>query len=179
MTQDQEVITGPVLETERLRLRRLTEDDAPFILRLLNDPSFLASIGDKGVHTLKQAREYIRTGPAESYHRHGFGQDLVELKESGVPIGTCGLLKRDLLEHPDIGYAFLPEFWSRGYAVEAAAAVLARAHGPLGLDTVLAVTSLDNAASARVLERIGFAAREEIEWTGGERVRLFAARKGA
>jgi RimJ/RimL family protein N-acetyltransferase len=167
--------TATELETERLRLRPLTLDDAPFILRLLNEPSFLESIGDKGVRTLDDARGYIRTGPAASYHRHGFGQDLVELKESGVPIGTCGLLRRDQLEHPDIGYAFLPEFWSRGYAVEAAAAVLARAHGALGLDTVLAITSLDNPGSVRVLERIGFRYQRTIDWANGGQVKLFAS----
>jgi [ribosomal protein S5]-alanine N-acetyltransferase len=164
-----------ILETERLRVRRLAAEDAPFVLRLLNEPSFLANIGDRGVRTLDDASRYIEEGPAASHARHGFGLDLVELRETGAAIGMCGLLRRDHLEHPDLGYALLPEHWSRGYAAEVAAGVLAHARDSLGIRWVLAVTSLDNRASIRVLERLGFEFRELVDWpVDGSRVRLFA-----
>lgn len=162
------------LETERLRLRRVTEDDAAFVLRLLNEPSYLENIGDKGVRTLEDAAAYIRSAPMATYERFGFGMDAVELKETGAVVGMCGLLKREHLEHPDLGYAYLPEHWSRGYAVEAARGVLRHAREVLGLGTILAVTSLHNHASARVLERVGFDAAGLTGWTNGEQVRLFA-----
>ena len=144
-----------MLETERLRLRRLDEGDAGFILGLLNEPSFLRYIGDKGVRTEDDAVRYLREGPMASYARFGFGLNRVELKDGGEPAGICGLLKRDALPDPDVGFAFLPRFWSRGYAREAAAAVLAQARAG-GRQRVLAITSPDNAASMAVLVRLGF-----------------------
>jgi RimJ/RimL family protein N-acetyltransferase len=144
-----------VIETERLNLRRLDVGDAAFVLELLNGESFLHNIGDKGVRTLEDAVKYILQGPVESYARHGFGLWLVELKESGTPAGICGLVKRDALPDADIGYAFLPRFWSRGYACESAAAVMSYASNTVGLRRVLAITNPDNAGSIKVLEKIG------------------------
>ena len=144
------------LETERLVLRRLSRGDAPFLLELLNEPSFLRYIGDKGVRTPDDARRYIEAGPLASYERFGFGLLRVELKESGEPIGMCGLLKRDALPDVDVGFAFLPRFWSKGYAFESASAVLAHARDALGLRRVLAITSPDNEASIRLLGKLGF-----------------------
>ena len=143
-----------VLETDRLILRHLTTDDAEFVLELLNDPSFIRYIGDKQVRTLDDARAYVLNGPAKSYDTYGFGLNLVELKSDGTPIGICGLLKRDTLPQPDIGFAFLPAYWNRGYAFEAAAAVM-DARETLGVDCVLAITSPDNEASAKLLNKIG------------------------
>src|SRR5262245_14852779 len=108
-----------VHETERLLLRRFTVDDAQFILTLLNEPSFLRYIGDKQVRSLEDARQYIMNGPVASYERYGFGLLLVELRESRTPIGMCGLLKREGLPEPDIGFALLPDFWNKGFAYEA------------------------------------------------------------
>jgi RimJ/RimL family protein N-acetyltransferase len=130
-----------VLETDRLNLRWLSIDDAEFILELLNEPSFLRFIGDKGVRTLDDARDYILNGPVDMYTRLGFGLYLTELKESGVPIGLCGLIKRDGLEDVDIGFAFLPKFWARGYAYESADAVMAYGKTVLGLNRIVAITS--------------------------------------
>jgi ribosomal-protein-alanine N-acetyltransferase len=145
-----------LIETDRLRLRRLSDDDAEFILRLLNEPSFIQNIGDRGVHTIEEARAYILKGPVASYEKFGFGLLLVEQKESGLPIGMCGLLKRDVLEHVDIGYALLPEFWSQGYALESASAVMSYAKEELGAKRVLAVVNPDNQSSIRLLEKMGF-----------------------
>lgn len=145
-----------VLETERLALRHLSpETDAEFILRLLNEPSFLQYVGDKGVRTLDDARNYICNGPMKSYEQNGFGLYKVELKEKGESIGICGLIKRENLPDPDIGVAFLPEYWRQGYALESAVAVMKHARQVLRLERVLAITSPDNEASARLLGKIG------------------------
>ena len=145
-----------VLETERLSLRPISVDDAEFILELLNEPSFLRYIGDKQVRNLEDARQYILNGPVASYERHGLGLLLVELKGSQAPIGMCGLLKRDELPEPDIGFALMPDFWNKGLAFEAAAAVLQDARNRLKLQHILAITSLDNYPSIKLLERLGF-----------------------
>ena len=144
-----------VLETERLILRPLTIADAPFILTLLNEPSFLRYIGDKKVRTLEDAGQYILNGPVASYERHGFGLGMVELKDSHTPIGMCGLLKREELPNPDIGFAFMPDFWSKGFALEAAAAVVKDARERLKLDRILAITTPDNESSMRLLQKLG------------------------
>jgi ribosomal-protein-alanine N-acetyltransferase len=146
-----------VLETERLVLRRMTLNDDAFIRTLLNEPSFLRYIGDRGVRTLDDARRYIADGPLASYDRVGFGLYVVETKDDGMPIGICGLLKRDTLEHPDIGFAFLPWFWSRGYAFESATAVLQYSRTSLGIGTIFAIASPENDASIKLLQRLGFA----------------------
>ena len=143
------------METERLLLRRVSADDAEFIVELLNQPSFLRYIGDKGVRNTDDAINYIQTGPVASYERFGFGLYATELKEAQAPIGICGILQRDTLPHPDIGFAFLPGYWNKGYAFEAAAAVMNYARQALGLEQILAITSPGNVASERLLEKIG------------------------
>ena len=144
-----------ILETDRLILRQLSTDDAAFILELVNEPSFIQNIGDRGVRTLEDARSYILRVAISSYEKNGFGLYLVELKDSEESIGMCGLIKRDGLEDVDIGYAFLPRFWLRGYAVEAAAAVKNYARDVLGLRRLVAITDPANQGSIRVLEKIG------------------------
>jgi RimJ/RimL family protein N-acetyltransferase len=144
-----------VLQTDRLRLRWFTQGDAAFLLDLLNQPSWLANIGDRGVHSQADAEIWIAERLIASYHAQGFGFWAVERLADGVLIGMCGLIKRDTLPALDIGYAFPPPFWGQGYAREAAAACLRHAHEVLGFDRVLAITGPDNAASARVLEAIG------------------------
>lgn len=142
------------LATTRLRIRRMRADDAAFMLALLNDPSWLRFIGDRGVRTLEGARDYILAGPMDMVRRLGFGFDIVELAETGCPIGVCGLAKRDFLDDVDIGYAFMPQYWGKGYAWEAAQAVLAHAR-VLGLKRLVATVRPDNAASIRLLEKLG------------------------
>lgn len=144
-----------VLETHRLVLRQLTEGDEPFVLELLNDPGFLTNIGDRGVRDLEGARRYIEDGPGASYRTHGFGLWLTALKATGEPVGICGLVKRDGLEHADVGYAILERFSGKGYATEAAAATLDYARSVIGLTTIVAITTPDNAPSQAVLAKIG------------------------
>lgn len=164
-----------VLETDRLVLRKLSVDDAEFIFELVNEPSWLRFIGDKGVRTIEDARNYILQGPMASYERFGFGLYLTELKDSGVPIGICGLVKRDALEFADIGFAFLPKFWGKGYAYESARAVLGFAKTNLGLNRILAITNPDNHSSIRLLEKVGLSFEELVKFSEtGEELKLFA-----
>ena len=145
-----------VLETARLTLRRLTRDDAPTMLALLNEPSFLQCIGDRNVRTLDDARAYILNGPIASYDTMGFGLYLTSLRSTGHAIGICGLLKRDALPDVDVGFAFFPKFWGQGYASESASAVLDHARSSFGLTRIVAVTSPRNHMSRHVLEKLGF-----------------------
>jgi len=163
-----------MISSRRLFIRPITLDDAPFILTLLNEPSFLRYIGDKQVRTVEDARQYILNGPVASYERHGFGLCLMELRESHTPVGMCGILKREELPDPDIGFALLPDFWSKGLAFEAATAVLNDARERLKLERILAITSLDNDASISLLERLGFKFERVMELSADrEPVKLF------
>lgn len=166
----------PVIETERLILRQLSRGDAEFILELLNQPSFLRYIGDKEVRNSAHAVRYIENGPMASYERFGFGLYLVELRGSGESIGICGLLKRDSLPDVDIGFAFLPSYWAQGYAFESAAAVMNFAREVLGLRRIVAITSPDNEASIRLLEKIGLRFERMIKLASDQpEVRLFGS----
>lgn len=163
------------LETQRLALSKFGENDAAFVLRLLNDPGYLRYIGDKGVRDTDDARNYIRTGPVVSYQQHGFGLYKVCLKDSGEPIGMCGLLKREALEDVDIGFAFLPEFQSLGYALEAAAAVMEQGRARFGLKRIVAITSADNTRSARLLQRLGMSFEGMVSMPGEQaELKLFS-----
>ncbi len=169
-----------VLTAARVRIRPLAPADAPFIVELLNDPAFIRHIGDRGVRTEDDARGYLTGGPLASYERHGFGLSAVELADGGPPIGICGLLHREQLPAPDLGFAFLPAFRSRGFAYEAAAAVKADAHARLGFDTIYAIVNPDNAPSIRLLERLGFTFERMFRLADEAKdLRLYAARAAA
>lgn len=148
-------MTPALPETDRLRLRELREDDAAFALALLNDPDFLGHIGDRGVRDLDQARSYLLEGPIASYARHGHGLWGVEMKADGQLAGMCGLVRRDLLPGPDLGYAFLPAWRGQGLARESARLALEVAFDTLAMPRVLAIVSIGNSASCRLLESIG------------------------
>ncbi len=148
------------LETKRLVLRQVTLDDAEIILELLNEPSFIQNIGDRGVRTLDDACNYISDRLISSYENFGFGMYLVTLKDLGSAAGLCGLVKRDGLDDVDIGYAFLQRHWSKGYATEAALAVKEYAKNTIGLKRLVAITDPANQGSIRVLEKIGLKVRK-------------------
>lgn len=163
-----------VIECERLDLGLLRSDDAPFILELLNEPDFVRCIGDKGVRTLADAREYLDQGPLDSYRRHGFGLYLVTLRGPGTPIGICGLVKRDGLADVDLGFALLRRYWSSGFATESAAAVLRHGRERLGLGRIVAIAAPDNARSMAALGRIGLRFEGRIRLVeGGPELNLF------
>jgi RimJ/RimL family protein N-acetyltransferase len=162
------------LATERLDLLPFTEGDAPFVLRLLNEPSFLRYIGDRGVHDLDSARRYIADGPVAGYARDGHGLMRVVRRTDGAAIGMCGILKRDTLPDPDIGFSFFPEHWSQGFALESARAVMRHAREALGVARILAITSEDNESSMRLLGKLGFRFDRMVRM-GAEELRLFVS----
>ena len=164
-----------VCESERLRLRTARPDDAAFMLKIVNQPSWIANIGDRGVRTLDDAVRYIDARMLEPIRRLGYGMYVVELKASGAPVGLCGIVKRDTLPDPDIGFALLSEHEGHGYAVEAARAVLAHARGVLRIGRLLAITTPSNVRSGRVLERLGFKLEKQT-LVGNETLNVYAAR---
>ena len=151
------------IETSRLKLRWLSLDDAAFIYHLVNDPQWLRFIGDKQVHDLDDARDYIESGPRAMYQQFGFGLNLVSLKDDTTSIGICGLLKRDPLAEPDLGFAFLPEYRRRGYAQEATEAVLHHGFSTLEQRRIVAIVDTGNQASIRLLEKLGFHLDRKIQ----------------
>lgn len=144
-----------ILETERLLLRQFIITDTKFIVDLVNSPGWLEFIGDRNIKTEESAKEYLENGPLKSYGINGFGLYLVEMKTGRIPIGMCGIIKRDYLEHPDIGFAFLPEFTGKGFAYEIADATMDFARKTLKLTDILAITISGNKRSIKLLEKIG------------------------
>jgi len=166
-----------ILETERLFIRQLSLEDSPFIFQLVNEPSFIQNIGDRGVRTLSDAEKYIENGPIASYARNGFGLCLVTLKESGEAIVMCVLIKREALEDVDIGYAFLPKFWSKGYAFEAAQAFKQYAGEVVRLTRLVAIVDPNNQGSIRVLEKLGMAFEKMVRLSAEDiDLKLFAVK---
>jgi len=157
-----------ILKTERLVLRKLTFEDSPFIVQLLNSPGWLEFIGDRGVRTEEDAKVYLQDGPMLSYEKNGFGLYLVGLLETSEPIGICGILKRDNLEHPDLGFAFLPEFTKKGYAQEVANATIWFAKEKLNIKTLFAITLPHNSSSIKLLEKVGMKYEGLVKSTNGK-----------
>ncbi len=169
----------PALTTARLTLTPMSIDDAPFMLALLNDSSWLRFIGDRGIRTLDQARMYIENGSVQSFAQRGFGSFLVRVEATGTPIGTCGFYQRDTLPAADIGFAFLPQYTGQGYALEATTELMKHGRTALGFDHILAITSPDNTASIKLLTNLGLRFDRIIRLTAdaGE-VRLFTTEPG-
>ena len=158
-----------ILHTPRLVLDELeTDRDADFILALLNEPGFLENIGDRGVRDLAGARTYIEEGPLASYAGYGYGLWRATERAGGRPVGLCGLVKRDGLKDPDLGYAFLASVWGRGYASEAARACLDHARRALRLGRIVAITAPGNSASQAVLKKIGLKAEGVVRLPGND-----------
>jgi len=155
-----------ILETERLRLRPFDLGDTQFIIELLNSPGWIQFIGERNVKTEEQAANYLQNGPMKSYAQNGFGLSMVERKEDDLPVGMCGILKRDTLDDPDIGFAFLPAYSGKGYAFEIAQATLDHARTKLGFHRISAITIPENERSVRLLEKIGMKFIREIQMGG-------------
>lgn len=164
------------IKTGRLSIGQFSLDDAPFILRLLNEPTFIEHIANKGVRDLDGARDYLRNGPLASYERHGFGLWFVRFLDNNKPIGIAGLLKRDYLEYIDIGYALLPEHCGAGYAFEMTSAVMGYARDVINAGKVVAIVSKENAPSIKLLGKLGFEPDEVLHLPGDDKkTRLFAS----
>ncbi len=165
------------LVTDRLVIRRMTTStaDVQFMLRLLNDPTWIRFIGDRGVRTEEDALRYLSTGPVPMYERLGYGLCIVESKESKRALGICGLTKRDYLDDPDIGFAFLPQHWGQGFAWEAASATLHHATGDLGVPRIVATTRPDNVSSQALLRKLGLQFERSFRHPDGDRdLQLYA-----
>lgn len=163
-----------IATTQRLHLEKLVLADAPFIFRLVNEPGWLKFIGDRGIRNHEDAENYIVNGPQKSYEDFGFGLFKVSLL-NGTPIGMCGLLQRDYLDHPDIGFAFLAEFTSKGYALEAAKATLQYARETLNEETIMATTLPENEKSINLLEKLGLHFVKMLKTSlDGPEVKLFS-----
>ena len=164
-----------ILGTERLILREIETQDAAFLFELLNSPKFLKYIGDRGVRTVEDADEFIESRYRESYRQNGFGLYVVERSE-GESVGICGFVKRGYLNHPDIGFAFLPEYEGKGYGFESAKALLEFGFRELGFDVVYAITSPENTASEKLLAKLGFRLEHPITTPEGDSVNLHSWR---
>jgi len=157
-----------VSETERLRLREFSKDDAPFLLELLNTPQWIKFIGDRNVRTLDAAREYAANRLMSSYHRFGFGLYMVELKDTSTPIGMCGLVRREALDDVDLGFAFLPQYTGHGYAREAGTATMDLARKKVKSKRLVAITMVDNSSSINLLQKLGFNFEKTVNFPGEE-----------
>lgn len=164
-----------ITKTPRLILRQLATSDAPFILKLVNEPLWLQFIGDKKVKTIDAAVSYLLNGPLRSYRINGFGLWLVTLQETHVPIGMCGLIKRDILPNIDIGFAYLSPYHGQGYAQEAAAAVLAYAKDILKINRIVAIANQNNDRSISLLAKLGFHHEPPIILPGEEKAVAYMA----
>ena len=164
----------PILETPRLRLRRAALSDSSFFCRLLNEPTWLENIGDRGVRTNAEAETYIKNRIWASYQDLGYGLYVVELKSAGIPIGLCGLVRREFLSAPDLGFALLPEYVGQGYASEAARGVMSHAKNALGVGRLYAIVRRGNDRSIRVLDGLGFRHEGPCPTLQAEDVELYA-----
>ena len=163
-----------IIETERLLIREFNSEDVEFIVALLNTPAWLQFIGDRGVKNIEDAKSYLLNGHMESYRVNGFGLWMVELKDGSVPIGMCGLIKRDVLDDIDIGFAFLPQYTGKGYGYEAAATTMAYAKKPLGLTRIVAITDPVNIHSISLLKKLGMEFEKMVAPYNEKELMLFA-----
>lgn len=166
-------VAPPVLETPRLQLRPVALSDAAFLLALLNDPSWLENIGDRGVRSHSDAERYIRDTIWSPYRALGYGMYAVKLSSTALPIGLCGLVKRDFLSSPDLGFALLPDYVGHGYATEAARAVMSHARVDLGIERLYAIVKRGNQRSVRLLEQLGFRHQGLHQIPQGDEVELY------
>ena len=148
--------------TERLALRHCELFDDAFILELLNTEAWLTYIGDRKVHDEESARNYIRRVPFKSYEENGFGIYTVVHMESKKAIGLCGFVKRNYLEYPDMGFAFLPDYWRQGFAYEASKQLIQWGFENIGTKKIHAITVPGNQASIGLLTKLGFKYEHEF-----------------
>jgi len=161
-------MSGPILETERLQLRWMTLDDTPMMFAVWNDPAFMQFVGDRGIRTLEEAEVSMQQGPVHLYAEYGYGPFRVICRDDGADMGVCGLYRRDGLDEPDIGFAFLPEFRGKGFGYEASVAVLDHARDVLKLPRVTAIVSPANDASIALLEKLGMSYDKAMRLPGDD-----------
>ena len=157
-----------LIETERLRLRPVTVDDTELMLAIWNDPAFIRNVSDRGIRTVEQARDAIESGAQKLFEDYGYGPYCMSLKSDGTMIGICGLFKRDNLEDPDIGFGVLPDYCGKGYAGEAAVAVVNFARKELGISALTAIVSPTNAPSIGLIKKLGLTFDQMITMPGDD-----------
>jgi len=160
--------TDWLIETERLRLRPVTIDDTELMLAIWNDPAFIRNVSDRGIRTVEQARDAIESGAQKLFEDYGYGPYCMSLKSDGAMIGICGLFKRDNLEDPDIGFGVLPDYCGKGYAGEAAVAVVNFARTELGINALTAIVSPTNAPSIGLIKKLGLTFDQMITMPGDD-----------
>ncbi|WP_222431592.1 GNAT family N-acetyltransferase [Mucilaginibacter achroorhodeus] len=168
-----EFIVFPILVsmivTANLTLRRFGPEDAPFVFELLNTPTWIQFIGDRNIHTLHDAENYIKMLHTNFYSKLGYGPILVALKEDETPVGLCGLFKRAYLDHPDIGFAFMPQYAGKGLGYESCMAIIDN----YPFDVLYATTTDKNIRSQKLIERCGLHYEKDIETPEGTKLRLY------
>ncbi len=175
-TRENKSVTSGILETDRLILREMNADDAAFVRDLLNVPEFIKYVGDRGVRTIDDAVKYVNDRFVVHYAEHGFGLWLVEQKVTGEKLGICGFVKRDNLDDADVGFGFLPQYWSKGYAYESASAVMGHGRDMLGFTRIIGLTSADNISSIKLLEKIGLKYERMVQMPEDDKeIQLFAS----
>lgn len=162
-----------LFETSNLVIRRFTTHDDTFIFELLNTPTWKKFIGERNIHSTLEAINYLHNGPLALYAQYGYGPWLVALKETNQPIGMCGLFKRDYLDKPDLGFAFLPGFEGKGFAYESCMASLKYVTDNYNIEFLYATTTDINSRSQRLLERCGFIRNGKITPPGEEELLLY------
>jgi [ribosomal protein S5]-alanine N-acetyltransferase len=157
-----------ILDTDRLRLSPVTVDDTELMLAVWNDPAFIRNVADRGIRTVEQAREAIEDGVQKLFENHGFGPCSMSLKSDGTQLGICGLFKRENLDAPDIGFSVLPAHCGKGFAGEAAAAVVSYAQSELGISALTAIVSPTNVPSIGLIEKLGLKFERMITMPGDD-----------
>lgn len=155
MNNTPDAMSDWLMETDRLRLRPVTVDDTALMLSVWNDPDFIENVADRGIRSVEQAREAIKSGAQKLFENYGYGPYCMSLKSDGTLIGICGLFKRENIDHPDIGFGVLPDYCGEGYAGEAAKAVVKYARNTLGIGVLTAIVSPTNAQSIGLIEKLG------------------------
>ena len=159
---------GPTLETDRLQLQWLTLADTPLMYSIWNDPAFVRYVGDRGIETLEMAETAMRDGPLHLYETYGYGPFRVTRRSDGAVAGVCGLYRRENLDAPDLGFAFLPDYRGLGFGYESSCAVLRYARDELELETVTAIVSPRNTASIALLLKLGLVFEKAIRMPGDD-----------
>ena len=157
-----------LMETARLRMKPVTVNDAELMLTIWNDPAFIRNVTDRGIRTLEQSRDAIKDGAQKLFEDYGYGPYCMSLKSDGSMIGICGLFRRDNLDDPDIGFGVLPDFVGKGYAGEAAQAVVDYARDTLKIGVLTAIVSPENAPSIGLIEKLGLTYERMITMPGDD-----------
>ena len=165
-----------IAETKRLILSKITTNDAAFILELMNSPGWLKYIGDRNIKTVEAATVHIENNQLKCYKTYGFGYYKIQIKAENLKtIGTCGLLKRDELEHVDVGFSLLPNYHGKGYGFEAVTEIMNLAKSEFNMKRICAITLPINKPSIHLLEKLGLSYQKTVKpFDNDEELLLFA-----